>query len=65
MRCPEVIEQIRNSRGDKMEKRLPKTGNVRTGMNKRATILVVDDENGVRQSFNMVLRDEYDVLSRC
>jgi len=45
-----------------MEKRLPKTGNVRTAMNKRATILVVDDENGVRQSFNMVLRDEYDVL---
>jgi len=45
-----------------MKKRLPKTGNARTGRNKKATILVVDDENGVRQSFNMVLRDEYDVL---
>ena len=45
-----------------MKKKLPKTGNAQTGINKRATILVVDDENGVRQSFNMVLRDEYDVL---
>ena len=45
-----------------MEKSVPKTGDVRTGMNKRATILVVDDENGVRQSFNMVLKDGYDVL---
>jgi len=33
-------------------------------MNKddRSTILVVDDEHGVRQSFNMVLKDEYNVL---
>lgn len=31
-------------------------------MNKRPTILVVDDENGVRQSFNMVLKDDYHVL---
>ncbi|MEA3279850.1 MAG: sigma-54 dependent transcriptional regulator [Thermodesulfobacteriota bacterium] len=31
-------------------------------MNKKATILVVDDERGVRQSFNMVLKDEYRVL---
>lgn len=31
-------------------------------MNKRGTILVVDDEHGVRQSFNMVLKDEYDVF---
>ena len=31
-------------------------------MSKRATILVIDDENGVRQSFNMVLKDSYDVL---
>ena len=31
-------------------------------MDKRATILVVDDENGVRQSFNMVLKDDYHVL---
>ena len=31
-------------------------------MNKKDTILVVDDENGVRQSFNMVLKDEYNVL---
>lgn len=45
-----------------MEKSLPKTGDVRTDMNKRAAILVVDDENGVRQSFNMVLKDGYDVL---
>ncbi|RJR17643.1 MAG: sigma-54-dependent Fis family transcriptional regulator [Desulfobacteraceae bacterium] len=29
---------------------------------KKATILVVDDENGVRQSFNMVLKDIYQVL---
>ncbi|EFK12235.1 sigma-54 interaction domain protein [delta proteobacterium NaphS2] len=28
----------------------------------KATILVVDDENGVRQSFNMVLKDDYNVL---
>ena len=28
----------------------------------RSTILVVDDEHGVRQSFNMVLKDEYNVL---
>lgn len=31
-------------------------------MDKRATILVVDDEYGVRQSFNMVLKDAYHVL---
>ena len=31
-------------------------------MDKKATILVVDDEHGVRQSFNMVLKDEYNVL---
>ena len=31
-------------------------------MDKKATILVVDDERGVRQSFNMVLKDEYRVL---
>lgn len=31
-------------------------------MNKKATILVVDDESGVRRSFNMVLKDEYKVL---
>ncbi|MCD4715373.1 MAG: sigma-54 dependent transcriptional regulator [Desulfobacterales bacterium] len=31
-------------------------------MNKKTTILVVDDERGVRESFNMVLKDEYDVL---
>jgi len=31
-------------------------------MNKKAIILVVDDEHGVRQSFNMVLKDEYNVL---
>ena len=29
---------------------------------KRATILVVDDEHGVRQSFYMVLKDEFKVL---
>ena len=31
-------------------------------MEKRNTILVVDDERGVRQSFNMVLKDEFNVL---
>ena len=31
-------------------------------MNKKATILVIDDEHGVRQSFNMVLKGEYNVL---
>jgi DNA-binding NtrC family response regulator len=31
-------------------------------MDKRPTILVVDDEYGVRQSFNMVLKDDYTVL---
>ncbi len=31
-------------------------------MNKKATILVVDDEPGVRKSFNMVLKDEYNVF---
>lgn len=29
---------------------------------KRASILVVDDERGVRQSFNMVLKDQYKIL---
>ena len=29
---------------------------------KMATILVVDDERGVRQSFYMVLKDEFKVL---
>jgi DNA-binding NtrC family response regulator len=33
-----------------------------TNMNNKATILVVDDEHGVRQSFNIVLKDEYNVL---
>lgn len=32
------------------------------GMEKKNTILVVDDEHGVRQSFNMVLKDEYNLL---
>jgi len=32
------------------------------GVNKTANILVVDDEHGVRQSFNMVLKDNYNVL---
>lgn len=32
------------------------------GANKKATILVVDDERGVRESFNMVLKDDYYVL---
>ncbi len=31
-------------------------------VDKRATILVVDDEHGVRQSFFMVLKDEFKVL---
>ncbi len=31
-------------------------------MKKKSTILVVDDENGVRESFNMVLKDDYHVL---
>ena len=31
-------------------------------MDKKATILVVDDEHGVRQSFDMVLSDDYEVL---
>ena len=29
--------------------------------NRKNTILVVDDERGVRQSFKMVLKDEYQV----
>ena len=33
-----------------------------TNMNNKATILVVDDEHGVRKSFNIVLKDEYNVL---
>lgn len=31
-------------------------------MEKKATILVVDDEHGVRQSFNMLLKDDYNLL---
>ncbi|MBN1105604.1 MAG: response regulator, partial [Deltaproteobacteria bacterium] len=31
-------------------------------MNKKATILVVDDEFGVRESFKMVLKDSHIVL---
>lgn len=31
-------------------------------MSEKTSILVVDDENGVRQSFNMVLKDDYNVL---
>ncbi len=31
-------------------------------MDKQATILVVDDENGIRQSFKMVLKDRFNVL---
>ena len=31
-------------------------------MDKKAIILVVDDEYGVRQSFNMILKDQYGVL---
>jgi len=31
-------------------------------MDKKANILVVDDEYGVRQSFNMILKDQYGVL---
>ena len=29
---------------------------------KKATILIVDDEQGVRQSFYMVLKDEFNIL---
>jgi two-component system, NtrC family, response regulator AtoC len=31
-------------------------------MKKKGTVLVVDDEKGVRESFNMVLKDDYHVL---
>jgi DNA-binding NtrC family response regulator len=31
-------------------------------MDKQATILVVDDENGIRQSFKMVFKDRFNVL---
>jgi len=31
-------------------------------MDKPATILVVDDENGIRQSFKMVLKDRFNIL---
>ncbi len=31
-------------------------------MDKQYTILVVDDENGIRQSFKMVLKDKYNIL---
>lgn len=31
-------------------------------MGEKATILVIDDEYGIRQSFNMVLKDEFQVL---
>ncbi len=30
---------------------------------KKATILVVDDEAGIRQSFNMILKEEYQILN--
>jgi DNA-binding NtrC family response regulator len=32
------------------------------GAKKRATVLVVDDEHGIRQSLNMVLKDDFQVL---
>lgn len=35
---------------------------VRIGMRKKANILVVDDEYGVLQSFNMVLKNDYNVF---
>ncbi|MFH2219730.1 MAG: sigma-54 dependent transcriptional regulator [Pseudomonadota bacterium] len=38
------------------------TDEAKVAANKRATILVVDDELGVRKSFNMVLKDDYNVL---
>ena len=41
---------------------LPVTVMGTKSMNEKANILVVDDENGVRQSFNMVLKDEYHVI---
>ena len=31
-------------------------------MDKKATILVVDDERGIRESFNMVLKEDFNVL---
>jgi DNA-binding NtrC family response regulator len=34
----------------------------RKTMKEKTTILVVDDEHGVRQSFQMVLKDQYDIL---
>jgi DNA-binding NtrC family response regulator len=48
-----VLEK--NKKGDLMTEREATNTN-------KATILVVDDENGVRQSFNLVLKDEYNVL---
>jgi len=35
---------------------------IKRPMDKKAVILVVDDELGVRQSFNMVLKDNYEVI---
>ena len=31
-------------------------------MDKKATVLVVDDENGIRESFKMILKDQYQIL---
>ena len=31
-------------------------------MDTKATVLVVDDENGIRESFKMILKDGYHVL---
>ena len=31
-------------------------------MDKMTTVLVVDDENGIRESFKMILKDQYHVL---
>ena len=31
-------------------------------MDKKATVLVVDDENGIRESFKMILKDQYHIL---
>ena len=35
---------------------------MKEAMDKQATILVVDDENGIRQSFKMVFKDRFNVL---
>ncbi len=31
-------------------------------LSKKETILVVDDESGIRQSFNMILKDDYSLI---